>query len=251
MKSPFALPSKHSSWWRSLEDVLKRCFVFVFRRRLQEVFKTAWSRRIYSSLSYIFGRHFAQYQYIRLGYNVFKTSSRRLAKTSTKRLQDALLKSNIFVLVVASSRRLQKVFKTSSRRFARHLQEVFKTSSPANISCFPQRLEDVFSVTVLHLPWRLQDVFKTYLQDVFKTSSRHLREDVLQLRHKDVFNTLWRRLVRQINATLKMCSVRLHHDECLLGFCKDVFKTHHQVKLFLKRFWDGYLQKDLPRSDCW
>ena len=30
-------PSKHSSWWRRLEDVLKTSFVFVFRRRLEDV----------------------------------------------------------------------------------------------------------------------------------------------------------------------------------------------------------------------
>ena len=42
-----ALPSEHSSWWRCLEDVLKTSFVFVFRRRLQDVFKTSWSRPIY------------------------------------------------------------------------------------------------------------------------------------------------------------------------------------------------------------
>ena len=61
------------------EDILKTPFVFVFRRhledvfktnmfalalRLQDVFKTSWSRPIYSPLPFI-----------------FKTSSRRLAKT--------------------------------------------------------------------------------------------------------------------------------------------------------------------------
>ena len=30
------------------EDVLNMSFVFVFRRRLQNVFNTSWSRRIYS-----------------------------------------------------------------------------------------------------------------------------------------------------------------------------------------------------------
>ena len=39
-------PSKHSSWWRRLDDILKTSFVFVFRRRLQDVFKTSWSRSI-------------------------------------------------------------------------------------------------------------------------------------------------------------------------------------------------------------
>ena len=55
------------------EDVLKTSFVFVFRRRLEDVFKTSWSRPIYSSWLY-----------------VFKTSSRRLAKTSSRHLQVVL-----------------------------------------------------------------------------------------------------------------------------------------------------------------
>ena len=40
---------KHSSWWRHLEDV----FVFVFRRRLQDVFKTS-SRRLAKKSSKVF-----------------------------------------------------------------------------------------------------------------------------------------------------------------------------------------------------
>ena len=119
--------------------------------------------------------------------------------------------------------------------------------SPANISAFPRRLEDVFSIIILCLPRRLQDVFairlpqtpsrrlqdvfKTSSQDVFKTSSRrlqdllprcllqvflkrssrHLHEDVLQLRLEDV------RLERQKKVILKTSSVRLHQDECLVG----------------------------------
>ena len=94
------LPSKHSSWWRRLEDVLKTSFVFVFRRRLD------------------------QDEYVRLSL----TSS-----------EDVLVKTNIFVLAIClqdvfktSSRHLQDVFKTSSRRLAkmstRRFQDVFKTS---------------------------------------------------------------------------------------------------------------------------
>ena len=29
--------SKHSSWWRRLKDILKTCFVFIFRRRLAKI----------------------------------------------------------------------------------------------------------------------------------------------------------------------------------------------------------------------
>ena len=55
-------PSKHSSWWRRLdqdkyvrlsltssEDVLVKTNIFVLAIRLQDVFKTFWSRPIYSS----------------------------------------------------------------------------------------------------------------------------------------------------------------------------------------------------------
>ena len=68
--------SKHSFWWRRLEDVLKTSFIFVFRRRLQDVFKTAWSRPIDSSWLYV-------------------------VLTSSRHLQDVLL------------RRFQDIFKTS------------------------------------------------------------------------------------------------------------------------------------------
>ena len=86
---------------------------------------------------------------IRLDEDVFRL---RLQKTSSRRLQDVLIKTNMFALAL----RLQKtswsrpiysswpyVFKTSSR----HLQDVFKTS-------------------------RLQDIFKTSCKDIFKTFPR-------------------------------------------------------------------------------
>ena len=94
-----ALPSKHSSWRRYLEDF--------FRLHLQ---KTS-SRRLDED-EYILINH---------------TSS-----------EDVLVKTNIFVLSIrlqdvfkTFSRRLQDIFKTSSRRLAntswRHLQDVLKT----------------------------------------------------------------------------------------------------------------------------
>ena len=142
-------PSKHSSWWRRL---LSSCSEDVFKtswRRLdqdehirynhtssEDVFKTSWSRPINSSCSY-----------------VFKTSSRRLQevlprffKTSSRRLQEVLQK------------RLQDIFKTSSRRF----QDVFKTSS--------RRLRHVLKKSSR----RLQDIFKMSCKGVFKTVSRRI-----------------------------------------------------------------------------
>ena len=94
------------------EDVLKTSFLFAFKRRLQNVLmmkniflliirlqKTSWSRPIYSSCPYIFKTSSRRLQ------DIFKTSSRRRAKTFWRRLQ------NIF----KTSRKY--VFKTSSRRF--------------------------------------------------------------------------------------------------------------------------------------
>ena len=77
------IPSKHSSWWRRLENVLKSSLVFVFRRCFQDVLiKTnifALVTRLQRRL-----RRLGQDQYIRLGH----TSSRCLAKTASKRFQD-------------------------------------------------------------------------------------------------------------------------------------------------------------------
>ena len=101
-------PSKHSSWWRRLEDVFRLDqdeYVRLSLTSSEGVFKTS-SKRL------------GQDQYIRLCH----TSSRCLQdifKTSSKRLQDIL----------------KIVFETSSRTFwrrfedvlQRYLQDVFKT----------------------------------------------------------------------------------------------------------------------------
>ena len=113
------------------EDVMKTSFVFVFRRRLdqdeyvrlsltssEDVFKTSWSRPIYLSWPY-----------------VFKPSSRRLAKTSSRHLQD--------------------VFKT----FWRRLQDVLQSY-----------LQDVFKIyhqVKLFLLTRLWEAFNTFLRGSF------------------------------------------------------------------------------------
>ena len=87
-------------------------------------------------------RRLGQGQYIRLGYilasrrlqDVFKTSSRRLQDVLPRRLQDVFNTSSRR-LANRSSRRLQDVLKTSSKR----LQDIFKTSSRCiiklNCSC--------------------------------------------------------------------------------------------------------------------
>ena len=129
---------------------------------------------------------------IRLDEDVLKTSWRcledvfrlRFQKTSSRRLQDVLIKKNMFALAFRlqktssrrlgqdqciclghmSSRRLQDVFKTSSR----HLQDVLKTSS--------RLLQNVFKTSSRRLKTSsrcLQDIFKTSCKDIFKTFSRH------------------------------------------------------------------------------
>ena len=95
-------------------------------------------------------------------------------------------------------------------------------SFPANISCFPRRLENVFSVTL----FVFQDVLKTFwrrIQDVFairlpKMPSRRL-QDVFARRIAIMSS---RRLGRQKNVTLKT-SWRL---------LEDVFSTSSPRRMF-------------------
>ena len=99
---------------------------------------------------------------------------------------------------------------------------VFKDTFPSKHSSSWRRLEDVFR-------FRLQKTSSRRFQDIFKTSSRRLAKTSL----------------RHLQDVLQRC-------------LQEVFKTYHQVKLFLLIcFWDvlqskgGYLQKDLPRSHFW
>ena len=105
-----------------------------------------------------------------------------------RRLQDALIKTNIFILVIC----LQDVFKTFSRR----LQNVFKTFSKLLAKTSSRNLEDVFKTSLRHLQRRLAKTFLRRLQSVSKTSC------------KNVFKTFWRRL-----------------QDIFKPSCKDVFKT--------------------------
>ena len=135
----------------------------------------------------------------------------RLQKTSSRRLQDFLMKTNIFLSTIrlqkTSSRRLDqnqyiRLAHTSSRRF----QDVFKTSC-----------KNVFKTSSR----RFQDVFKTSSRRLAKTSSKRL-QDVLQIRLEDIFKTFWRRLKTSWR----------HLQGVFLRRLQDVFKTFVQVKLF-------------------
>ena len=145
------LPSKHSSWWRRL--------------------KTSWRHLSFSSSE-----------------DIFKTNIDalliRLKKTSSWRLDQ----DQYFRLGHTSSRRLQDVFKMSSRRLQdvlqKCLQDIFKTSSRHLRDVLPRRLQGFFKTSSK----RLAKMSLKHLQDVFKTSSRHL-QDVFQRCLQDVFKT--------------------------------------------------------------
>ena len=116
--SQIIIPSKHSSWWRRLEGVLKTSFVFIFGRRLDQDEYVRFSLTSSEDVFKTSSRRLDQDQYIPLGYtssrrlqDVFKTSSRRLQDVLPRLLQDVLQKG------------LQDIFKT----FWRRLQSVFKT----------------------------------------------------------------------------------------------------------------------------
>ena len=104
----------------------------------EDVLKTPWRHLSSSSSEDVFKR------------NIFALAI-RLQKTSSRRLQDVLVKTNIFVLAI----RLQDVFKTFSRR----LQDVLQ-----------KRLQDIFKTSSR----RFEDIFKTSWKDIFKTFSRRI-----------------------------------------------------------------------------
>ena len=129
-----------------------------------------------------------------------------ISKTSWGRLKD-IFNVTIFHL----PRRLQDVFKTSSRRF----QEVFARILP---NMFSRCLQNIFKTS-------LQDVFKIFSRrflDVFlKIFSKRL-QDILQTRLEYVLKTSWRRLGRQKFVELKTSS------RCLQG----VFNTSSPRPMF-------------------
>ena len=145
------IPCKHSSW-RHLEDI--------FHFRLQ---KTS-SRR---------------FQDVLIKTNVFALPI-RLQQMFPRQLQVVLIKTNKLVLVIRleeSSRRFKNVFKSSWRRLA-------KTTST--------HPEDVFKI--------FQDVFKTSSRRAAKTSSRDF-QNVLKKSCKIVYKTSSRHLQDVLNTS--------------------------------------------------
>ena len=101
----------------------------------------------------------------------------RLQKTSSIRLQDVLIKTNIIALVI----RHQNFFKTFSRR----LEDVLKISSKCLAKTSSKRFQDVLQKS-------LQDVVKTYhkiklfLLTCFKNDFGHI-QNVSEMYCQDVY----------------------------------------------------------------
>ena len=126
-----------------------------------------------------------------------------LQKTSWRCLEDVLIKTNMFALVIRLQKTSQDVFKTSWSRqiylawpyVFRRLQDVLKISSRRPAKASSRHIQDV-------LPRPIQDVFKTSsrrlqnrLQYIFKMSSRPL-QDIFKTSCKDAFKMIWRRIIR-------------------------------------------------------
>ena len=96
----------------------------------KDVFKTSWSRRICSPQPYVFRRRL---QDVLVKTNIFILAIHlQDFKTFSRRLQD-VFKTSCKKVFKTSSRRLQDVLKTSSKR----LQDIFETSSRRiiNLNC--------------------------------------------------------------------------------------------------------------------
>ena len=89
----------------------------------------------------------------------------RFQKTYSRCLQDVLIKTNIFVLVIG----LQDIVKTSLRCLQevlrKSLQDIFKTSCKNVFKKSSRCFEDVLKMSSTYL----QDIFKMSCKDVFKT----------------------------------------------------------------------------------
>ena len=101
----FSLRLQKTSWRRLDQDE----YVRLSLTSSEDVFKTFWSRPIYSSWPYVFKTSSRRLQ------DVFKTSSRRLAKTSSRHLQDIF--KTYYQVKVFLVTQFQDIFETYSKRF--------------------------------------------------------------------------------------------------------------------------------------
>lgn len=121
------ISSQWSSWPASLWKIhqkfllVKTSFLFIFNRRLENVFKTFWSSWFFSTLNTLLQN--VVKTFLRRFLNVFKSSCKYILKTSCRCLQ-AVFKTYTEGFVNMSSRHLRDIFKTSWM----HFQDAFKTS---------------------------------------------------------------------------------------------------------------------------
>ena len=141
------------------------------------------------------------------------------------RLQDVLIKTNIFALVI----RLQDIFKTSC-------QDVFKSFSRRLQGVLQKRLQDIFKTSSICLQdvlqKLLQEIFKTSprrFEDVFKTSPRYL-QGVLQGCFEDFFKTYYQvkmflltSLQDVFNTFLRRSAKRIIYRRICLGHTSEKF----------------------------
>ena len=120
---------------RHLQDVLVRRLAIMSSRCLQDVFKTS-SVRLHQDKCLLGPSKHSSSEDVFINTNMFTLASCH-QRTSSRRLQDVLVKINIFVLAI-------------------HLQDVFKT--------FYRRLQDIFKTSSRHL----QDIFKTFSRCIIK-----------------------------------------------------------------------------------
>ena len=121
----------------------------------------------------------------------------RLQKTSSRRLQDLLIKTNnIFAWDIHFQKTVQNVLiKTNIFVLVIRLQDVFKKSC-----------KDIFKMFLRCL----QDIFKTSCQDVFKTSSKHL-QDILQKRLQDIFKTSCKNVFKTFSRSIIKFIITYQH----------------------------------------
>ena len=138
--------------------------------------------------------------------NVFRPC---LQKTSSRRLQDILIKTNIFALVT----HLQK---TSSKRF----QDVLIKT---NIFALVIRLQDVFKT----FPKRLQNFLQRCLQDIWKTFSRCLIKLNCSCQH--VFKKSSRRFQDKFKTFSRSTAKTMIYRKICLGHTSEKFMVRVQT----------------------
>ena len=166
------VPSKHSSWWRRLEDVLKmswRRFCKMSWRRLENVLKMSWQdvlKTSWRSLENVL-KTYGQDEYIRLDQDVFW---RRRRKTSSRRLQDAFIKTNVCLDITNHTKIFYFIALLVFRKFSYQtywngLNQVPQRWSPLGPSKNSSRVSSIpfarnlhFSMFV-HRVWDLKNLF--------------------------------------------------------------------------------------------